>query len=513
MHTDEDWFADIREDGLLQGQADLGLWLRDDLRHDDGTNVGIVVRDLPWDDNTACAVLESAVPVSDEVVPIRYWGQIVDGRNSIRQFVDDVDSPQHGDGAIAFGQHRVFRYRPSLDAGDRVACWRAGSDLSVQSGDILIVDADAALFTEAGSFDPSAYGDVKRCHEHQLHDIFNHCQDEMRVCNSHAIQHSQSFVDSLVDAVASVRGFDDTSSTSQTHDRFFEQVQEIARAIWQECGDVSEGPAAVLVDGVFDDSLASDAGVDDNTVKWVVLRSDDSLTGSEESQDMLRDRQSKTLLLGGMFGDGSMTAGHECDANGQGHQDHVADRAWRIGVTCGMSEPIVQALHTAGLWHDAGKCDERFQTMLRYGRARRPQEAYFAKSRFIAVDWERRFRAEHQLRGWRHEQRSVIAFAQYLENHGDIPDGIDPQLVKRLIGTSHGHGRSAYRHGAQFVVPQGEGDALIGVQGMEAARRLFEVGEWETLMDRTNEQYGLWGASYLEALLRAADITCSKEGK
>ena len=42
--------------------------------------------------------------------------------------------------------------------------------------------------------------------------------------------------------------------------------------------------------------------------------------------------------------------------------------------------------------------------------------------------------------------------------------------------------------------------------------RLFETGEWETLIDHTNQRYGFWGVSYLEALLRAADITCSKEG-
>ena len=41
---------------------------------------------------------------------------------------------------------------------------------------------------------------------------------------------------------------------------------------------------------------------------------------------------------------------------------------------------------------------------------------------------------------------------------------------------------------------------------------LFESGGWEALIDRTNQRYGFWGVSYMEALLRAADITCSKEG-
>lgn len=40
----------------------------------------------------------------------------------------------------------------------------------------------------------------------------------------------------------------------------------------------------------------------------------------------------------------------------------------------------------------------------------------------------------------------------------------------------------------------------------------IESGGWEALIDRTNQRYGFWGVSYMEALLRAADITCSKEG-
>lgn len=46
----------------------------------------------------------------------------------------------------------------------------------------------------------------------------------------------------------------------------------------------------------------------------------------------------------------------------------------------------------------------------------------------------------------------------------------------------------------------------------DISKRLFDSGEWETIIDHTNQRYGFWGISYLEALLRAADITCSKEG-
>ena len=53
--------------------------------------------------------------------------------------------------------------------------------------------------------------------------------------------------------------------------------------------------------------------------------------------------------------------------------------------------------------------------------------------------------------------------------------------------------------------------ALVDENGRLLTERI-DSGEWETIIDHTNQRYGFWGISYLEALLRAADITCSKEG-
>ena len=44
-------------------------------------------------------------------------------------------------------------------------------------------------------------------------------------------------------------------------------------------------------------------------------------------------------------------------------------------------------------------------------------------------------------------------------------------------------------------------------------KELVGEGEWESLIDRTDRQWGHWGTAYLEALLRAADCTISREGK
>ena len=42
---------------------------------------------------------------------------------------------------------------------------------------------------------------------------------------------------------------------------------------------------------------------------------------------------------------------------------------------------------------------------------------------------------------------------------------------------------------------------------------LYGVGLWEDLAALMERTFGPWGASYLEALLRAADVTISQEGR
>lgn len=89
----------------------------------------------------------------------------------------------------------------------------------------------------------------------------------------------------------------------------------------------------------------------------------------------------------------------------------------------------------------------------------------------------------------------------------------DKQLIERLIGTSHGHGRATFRYETAYLLPQEKYDFLnVSPELNDISKRLFDSGEWETIIDHTNQRYGFWGISYLEALLRAADITCSKEG-
>ena len=82
----------------------------------------------------------------------------------------------------------------------------------------------------------------------------------------------------------------------------------------------------------------------------------------------------------------------------------------------------------------------------------------------------------------------------------------DRELVTRLAGTTHGHGRSGFPHGAASLL-------ATPVELLpDDARELFDDGGWEQLVQDGDERYGVWGLAYLEVLLRAADGRVSGAG-
>lgn len=246
-------------------------------------------------------------------------------------------------------------------------------------------------------------------------------------------------------------------------------------------------------------------------VQWLVSSAQSDSLDSESNQEILSTRTTnRTLHLGGV------PSGMGEPQRSDGHQNHVAQRAQALGSLIGLDPAIVEDLRIAGNFHDEGKKDERFQRMLRYGHQSSADAEPLAKSLFQSRSWEQRFRNTYQLRGWRHEQRSVAEFRFACETYIQLEsmDEFDKQLVQRLIGTSHGHGRSTFHYGTAYLLPQAGGASRDANPKLnDISDRLFEMGEWETLVDRTSQRYGFWGISYLEALLRAADITCSKEGQ
>lgn len=183
------------------------------------------------------------------------------------------------------------------------------------------------------------------------------------------------------------------------------------------------------------------------------------------------------------------------------HQRDVAERATALATEVGLPDTLTNALHTAALHHDDGKADPRFQIRL----GARPAGPDLAKSHGeIGPETQRRRDDRSGLPPrWRHEQLSVVAAWP------EIASGPDHDLVARLIGTTHGHGRASFPHTAGELLGNTDTDAAA----VDLAVALFDTGGWDDLIERTRLRYGVWGCAYLEALLRAADGQISAEGR
>lgn len=181
------------------------------------------------------------------------------------------------------------------------------------------------------------------------------------------------------------------------------------------------------------------------------------------------------------------------------HSDAVAARARALAEHLHLTESEITTLEMAGRHHDKGKQDRRFQIVL----GRESGKSILAKSGDASSRQAQLRKARAGLpSGWRHEQLSVVLAYDLLAEH----DRNQSELVLRLVGTSHGRGRSEFPHNAeQLIDPQ---DLAL----MPVATKFFNCGAWESLIEATHRRHGPWACAFYEALLRAADCTVSKEG-
>lgn len=187
------------------------------------------------------------------------------------------------------------------------------------------------------------------------------------------------------------------------------------------------------------------------------------------------------------------------------HQNDVAERTRQIAENLGLAPEFSEALELAAKYHDEGKRDLRFQQML----GADPEAGALAKSGHRSVAEAYRARSRSALpRGWRHEQLSALMVAASPEKVGEHRD-----LVLRIIGCSHGHGRFSFAHDADFLLKEGYLPEGLDYEALkEQATRLFNVGYWDNLMEQTSRTYGPYATAYLEAVERAADAQISREG-
>ena len=173
---------------------------------------------------------------------------------------------------------------------------------------------------------------------------------------------------------------------------------------------------------------------------------------------------------------------------------------------CGLPDQFVEAIARAGLLHDTGKSDPRFQSMLRGGSPWMAGELLAKSSEMPATTGaRRRTRQDSSLpSGWRHELLSVRMAESAPELLPDSPEMRD--LVLHLVASHHGHCRPF----APVVLDDAPGEVEFELNG----HRMRWSGDTELehldsgVADRywrLTRRYGWWGLAWLEALLRLAD--------
>ncbi|MFP5023507.1 type I-G CRISPR-associated helicase/endonuclease Cas3g [Pseudonocardia phyllosphaerae] len=471
----------------LAARPELDLWLSDDVENpDNDTSVGLIVRhDLPDDPGEAVDLITTLRPRRYEVFTVRFHT----ARDALRAAADRTPVRRLAAIRVRGDEITAITLYPESDGG--------GPEDRLRPGDLVVLDARVELFTAPNVQDDRAtpqavvpVDDPSRRHtapdvleavalldrdlepgevvlrrdldDNLAHDDPDHDGPETRRLREALEIGAEDLLDA--DAERTIVAKELTTHT----DRMSRAAGEL----------LLEKPPRVV-------DLIVQRDIDDAPVRVIVVDGRRAEADEYVRQEWTRAPRPVTLAA---------------------HQAAVAERAQRLGTLLGLPAELVEALRLAGHHHDDGKADHRFQ--VRLGVA--PDDVAdmelepLAKSRSAVgpATLQRRLDRSGLPPRWRHEQFSVVRAWQHIQA---LPLA---DLVARLIGTTHGHGRALFPHTATELLGPHAEPALTG-----PAADLFDEGRWDQLIEQTHHRHGVWACAYLEAVLRAADGQISGEGR
>lgn len=420
--------------------------------------------------------------------------------------------------ADAWGDHQVDEARGQTDDDRWVVRWRDDRAETIEAsrvapGDVIVVPA-ALGGLEQGSWSPSSREPVT--------DVAMSARDAGSVVVVRLSRALDQRVRAAVRAEASGHVLAGTDS-AKMEPRTDERVEAVGAAAFPDPDQLDELPPPerreAIEDylrgllphlaGPADAALAARLQTVLDASAWSFQSfAERWVSGQRQASYVLSERVTSAMARRGTAteDDGrdgpSFRQGTAAAVPLKAHLDGVGSWAERLATNLGLSPLAVAAMREAGLGHDLGKLDRRFQLWLHGGDelSRAAQSDELAKS-LRATSRSEREQARQRSgypRGRRHELVSVGLLP--------APSNELDDLVRHLIASHHGGGR--YRFD-----PQPDSDVqvistMIGDRSIEGTTQ-HELERLDSgLADRfwrLVRTWGWFGLAWLEAVLRLAD--------